>query len=48
MCVVTLLFVSQAQAAYRDMKQEIETYSPPSYFQDLTRLALERDEPVKD
>ncbi len=48
MCVLALLFVSQAQAAYRDMKQEIETYSPPSYFQDLTRLALEREEPVRD
>jgi hypothetical protein len=48
MCVLALLFVSQAQAAYRDMKQEIETYSPPSYFQDLTRPALEREEPVRD
>jgi len=47
-CILGLLFVSQAQAAYREMKQEIETYSPPSYFQDLTRPSLERVEPIPD
>jgi outer membrane protein TolC len=48
MCALAILFVSQAQADYREMKQEIETYSPPSYFQDLTRPSLEREEPVRD
>jgi hypothetical protein len=48
MCAMAVLFVSQAQAAYRDMKQEIETYSPPSYFQDLTRPSPEREKPVRD
>ena len=48
MCALALLFVPRAQAAYKDMKQEIETYSPPSYFQDLTRPALESEEPGRD
>jgi hypothetical protein len=30
------------------MKQEIESYSPPSYFQDLIRPSLERVEPIPD
>ena len=47
-CVLGLLFVSQLQAAYRDMKQEIETYSPPSYLQDLTRPPLEKIESTRD
>jgi outer membrane protein TolC len=45
---LALIFVSQAQAAYRDMKQQIEAYSPPTYIQDLTRPSPERKEPVKD
>jgi len=48
MFALTFFFVLQAQAAYRDMKQEIETYSPPSYFHDLARPALESEEPVRD
>jgi outer membrane protein, heavy metal efflux system len=48
MCALALLFVSQAQAAYRDMKQEIEAYSPPTYFQDLTRPSPGSEEPVQD
>jgi outer membrane protein TolC len=30
------------------MKQEIETYNPPSFFQDLTRPSPEREEPFQD
>jgi outer membrane protein TolC len=40
-----LLFASQAHAAYRDMKQQIETYSPPAYLQDLTGPPHEAEEP---
>ena len=47
-CVLGLLAASQAQAGYRDLKQELETYSPPSYVQDLTRPHPEREEPVQD
>lgn len=47
-CVLGLLLTSQAQAGYREMKQEIEAYSPPPYFQDLTRPPLEKDESVPD
>jgi len=36
---LALLFAAQAQAAYRDMKQQIDTYRPPSDLQDLTRPA---------
>ena len=45
---LALFFAPQSQAAYRDMKQQIEDYSPPTYIQDLTRPSPERVEPVKD
>jgi outer membrane protein TolC len=48
MCCLALIFASQAQAAYRDMKQQIEDYSPPAYIQDLTRPSPVREEPVKN
>jgi outer membrane protein TolC len=48
MYCLALIFVSQSQAAYREMKEEFETYTPPSYFQDLTRPSPEREESVKD
>jgi len=47
-CVLGLLAALQAQAGYRDLKQEVEAYSPPSYVQDLTRPSPEREEPVQD
>jgi cobalt-zinc-cadmium efflux system outer membrane protein len=46
--VLGLIIASQAQAGYRDMKQEVETYTPPSYFQDLTRPSPEREESIQD
>ena len=46
MVALLLLFVSQAHATYRDMKQQIETYSPPPYLQDLTTAAPDREKPL--
>ena len=47
MCALALFFVSQAHAAaYRDMKQQIDTYSPPSDLQDLTQPAPAREKTV--
>ena len=48
MYCLALIFASQAQAAYRDMKQQIETYTPPAYIQDLTRPSPASEEPEKD
>jgi outer membrane protein TolC len=47
MVALLLLFVSQTHATYRDMKQQIETYSPPAYFLDLTQPPQEREEPSR-
>ncbi len=47
MCVLALLFVSQAHAAYSDMKQQIDTYSPPSDLQDLTQPDRAGKEPER-
>ena len=46
MCALALLFVSQAHAAYRDMKQQIDTYSPPPDLQELTHPAPAREKPL--
>jgi cobalt-zinc-cadmium efflux system outer membrane protein len=46
MCTLALLFVSQTHAAYRDMKQQIDNYSPPSDLQDLTQPAPAREKPL--
>ena len=46
MCALALLFVSQVHAAYRDMKQQIDTYSPPPDLQELTHPAPAREKPL--
>ena len=46
-CTLTLLLAAQAQAAYRDLKQQIDTYSPPSDLQELAQPAPAREKPVR-
>jgi hypothetical protein len=47
MVALLLLFVSPAHATYREMKQQIETYSPPTYFLDLIHPSQDREEPAQ-
>ena len=47
MCALALIFVSPAHATYREMKQQIETYSPPPYFLDLIHPPQDREEPAQ-
>ena len=42
--ILALLCVSQTHAGYREMKEEIETYSPPAYFQDISQPPAIGDE----
>lgn len=43
---LALLLVPQTQAAYQELKQQIDTYSPPSDLQDLTQPAPVRQKPI--
>ena len=44
---LALFFVSQAHAEYGEMKQQIEAYRPPSYFQDLIQPDWEGKKPER-
>jgi len=46
MITLALVGVSQAHAAYREMKQQIDAYNPPPDLQALTRPAPAQEKPV--
>jgi len=47
MVALLLLFVSPAHTTYREMKQQIETYSPPPYFLDIIQPPQDREKPAQ-